>query len=91
MANISSQLERLIRLDNVPACFAGSARVPSVRTVRRWVSHGVKARSTGAIVKLEAVQIGGWTMTTLESVERFIESTNSGGDTPPATTKETEK
>jgi hypothetical protein len=44
----------------------------NVATVWRWTTEGVIARD-GKRVRLESVRLGGWTVTSEEALERFIE------------------
>ena len=66
--------ETLIRISEAPKHIPGR---PHISTVWRWVLNGVRGR------KLETITAGGRRFTSLEAIDRFIQS---DGDTTAAPT-----
>lgn len=57
----------------------------SERSLRRYISDGVRSKVTNEIVKLDGIYVGGELYSSVEAFHRFIEESN-GRECPPART-----
>lgn len=80
---IDSTRETLIALADVPAQLPDrrGGRRPHVSCIYRWVQRGCRG------IKLEAIQIGGTSCTSLEALQRFFERLTAARHGDPAPTR----
>lgn len=80
---IDSARETLVALADVPAHLPDrrGGRRPHVSTIYRWVQRGCRG------VKLESLQVGGTSCTSLEALQRFFERLTAARNGEPAPTR----
>jgi hypothetical protein len=71
MSLLSESPLRLTEAANLIPAVRGASRC-HVSTLLRWILRGVKS-SSGDLVRLEGVKIGGCWLTSREAIDRFVE------------------